>query len=153
MELIHFKGTHVRALSFSYCIVFVLFCYFSLRDNLSLTSERNWLTNWKLVTGQGAPPYLASERVCATEQGMVFKVLSLKQGIQSLFSFLNRPRVSFWAGGWQFVVPTFFLQKKLLFQNEMNKMSYLVLNREGLGGLPSGTQSSHERPHGVMITG
>ena len=54
-------------------------------------------TNWKLVTGPGALPYLASGRVCATEQGMVFKVLSLKQGIQSLFSVLNR--MTFWAGG------------------------------------------------------
>ena len=75
-------------------------------------------TNWKLVTGQGALPYLASERVCVTEQGMVFKVLSLKQGIQSLFNLLNRPRVSFWAVGWQFVVPTFFCGKNSNFRTK-----------------------------------
>ena len=36
-------------------------------------------------------------RVCTADQGMVFRVLSLNQGIQSHFSVLNR--VSFWTGG------------------------------------------------------
>ena len=52
MELIHFKGTHVRALGFSHCIVFVPFCYLSLSDNLSYEwAKLRLIGSWLPVRG------------------------------------------------------------------------------------------------------